>query len=134
MNVIVLCLLVTIIFIILGLIGFKIFDSVYYNIFETLGVLIITISLIFGSLFFVFTIATGFKAVMLSVEERDFKVEYETVKQMQTSSSDLRDATYTEKLLKINQKINEAREYCNDPFWGCINSKEIASYELLDKE
>lgn len=134
MNVIVFCLLMTIVFIIVGIIGFKMFDSIYYDIFEKIGVVIIIISLIFGSLFFVFTIATGFKAIMLPVEERDFKVEYETVKQMQTSPTDLRDATYTEKLLKVNQKINEAREYCNDPFWGCINSKEIASYELLDKE
>ena len=34
----------------------------------------------------------------------------------------------------VNKKINEAREFCNDPFWGCINSKEIASYDILEKE
>lgn len=133
MNVIVLCLLVTIIFIILRIIGYKIQDN-FCGIGEMIGILIVVISIFFGSLFFVFTILTCSKGIMLPVEERDFKVEYETVKQMQTSPTDLRDATYTEKLLKVNQKINEAREYCNDPFWGCINSKEIASYELLGKE
>ena len=48
-------------------------------------------------------------------------------------STDLRDASYTKELLEINKEINNAREYCNDPFFGCINSKEIANYELLDK-
>jgi cytochrome c biogenesis protein CcdA len=133
MSVIGFCLLMTIVFIILGIIGYRIQDN-FYGIVEIIGMVIMSISIFFGATFFGLTIFTGYKNITMPVEERNFKVEYETVKQMQTSSSDLRDATYTEKLLKINQKINEAREYCNDPFWGCINSKEIASYELLEKE
>lgn len=134
------CIGLTILIFIVGIliagVGFYIYDNVgiFEYIKEKIGLIILIIGTFIGIISFSILLGLLAMNLLLPVTEREFKVEYNSVKEMQTLSTDLRDASYTKELLEINKKINEAREFCNDPFWGCINSKEIASYELLEKE
>lgn len=127
--------LISIIGIFLFILGFYLFDNAWYEsikekIGELIGIIFGIISIISVS-FLIYFISLN---ISLPLKERDFKVKYNSVKEMKTLSTDLRDASYTKELLEINKEINNAREYCNDPFFGCINSEEIANYELLNKE
>lgn len=134
------CIGLTILILIVGILiaglGFYIYDNagIFEDIKEKIGLIILIIGSFIGIISFSILLGLISMNLLLPVTEREFKVEYNSVKEMQTLSTDLRDASYTKELLEINKKINEAREFCNDPFWGCINSKEIASYDLLDKE
>ena len=134
------CIGLTILIFIVGLLIAGLGKYIYDNsgIFEYIKEKIGLIILIIGSFIVIISFSILLCLIpinlLLPVKEREFKVDYNSVKEMQTLSTDLRDASYTKELLKINKKINEAREFCNDPFWGCINSKEIANYELLTKE
>ena len=134
------CIGLTILIFIVGLLiaglGFYIYDNagIFEDIKENIGFIILIIGAFITILSFVILLILLSLNLLLPVTEREFKVEYNSVKEMQTLSTDLRDASYTKELLEINKKINKAREFCNDPFWGCINSKEIASYDLLEKE
>lgn len=134
------CIGLTILILIVGILiaglGFYIYDNagIFEDIKEKIGLIILIIGSFIGIISFSILLGLISMNLLLPVTEREFKVEYNSVKEMQTLSTDLRDASYTKELLEINKKINEAREFCNDPFWGCINSKEIASYELLEKE
>lgn len=126
--------LISIIGIVLLFLGFYLFDNAWYgSIKEKIGEIIGIIGGLIGIISVSFLIYFISLNISLPVQERDFKVKYNSVKEMKTLSTDLRDASYTKELLEINKEINNAREYCNDPFFGCINSKEIANYELLDK-
>lgn len=134
------CIGLTILIFIVGLLisglGHYIYDNagIFEDIKEKIGLIILIIGVFIGIVSFSILLGLISMNLLLPVTEREFKVEYNSVKEMQTLSTDLRDASYTKELLEINKKINEAREFCNDPFWGCINSKEIASYDLLEKE
>lgn len=134
------CIGLTILILIVGILiaglGFYIYDNsgIFEDIKEKIGLIILIIGSFIGIISFSILLGLISINLLLPVTEREFKVEYNSVKEMQTLSTDLRDASYTKELLEVNKKINEAREFCNDPFWGCINSKEIASYDLLEKE
>ena len=136
MSCIGLTILIFIIGLLIGGLGFYIYDNtgIFEDIKEKIGFIILIIGSFITIISFVILVILISINLSLPVTEREFKVEYNSVKEMQTLSTDLRDASYTKELLEINKKINEAREFCNDPFWGCISSKEIASYDLLEKE
>jgi hypothetical protein len=68
------------------------------------------------------------------IDYKHFKIKYETIKEMTTSASDVRDATYTEKLIEINEEIKKNREFINNDFIGIFYNKEIANMELLGKK
>lgn len=136
MSCIGLAILIFIVGILIASLGFYIYNtcSIFDDIREIIGSIILIIGTGIVIISFVILVILLSINLLLPVTEREFKAEYNSVKEMQTLSTDLRDASYTKELLEINKKINEAREFCNDPFWGCINSKEIASYDLLEKE
>ena len=67
------------------------------------------------------------------INYRDFKIEYDTVKQITTSFEDIRDTNYTMKLIEINQKINLHRAYIDSKWIGIFFNKKIAELELLEK-
>lgn len=63
-----------------------------------------------------------------------FKAKYETMQMLQTNSEDIRDASYTNKIIEINTEIKTNRNNV-DNFWnGILYSKKIADMELLNKE
>lgn len=64
---------------------------------------------------------------------KNFKIEYDVVKETITSSEDIRDTNYTQKLIEINTKIKTNREYKDSIWCGIFFNKKIADLELLQK-
>lgn len=64
---------------------------------------------------------------------RTFKIEYETIKQMATSESDIRDATFTNRLIEVNKEINYCREFKDSIWIGIYQNKKICEMKLLKK-
>lgn len=64
---------------------------------------------------------------------KTFKIEYETIKQMATSKSDIRDATFTNRLIEVNKEINYCREFKNNIWIGIYQNKKICEMKLLKK-
>lgn len=67
------------------------------------------------------------------IEYKNFKIEYDVVKETITSSEDIRDTNYTQKLIEINTKIKTNREYKDNIWCGIFFNKKIADLELLQK-
>ena len=67
------------------------------------------------------------------IEYKNFKIEYDVVKETITSSEDIRDTNYTQKLIEINTKIKTNREYKDNIWCGIFFNKKIAELELLQK-
>lgn len=67
------------------------------------------------------------------IEYKNFKIEYDVVKETITSSEDIRDTNYTQKLIEINTKIKTNREYKDSIWRGIFFNKKIADLELLQK-
>ena len=67
------------------------------------------------------------------IEYKNFKIEYDVVKETITSSEDIRDTNYTQKLIEINTKIKTNREYKDSIWCGIFFNKKIADLELLQK-
>ena len=44
----------------------------------------------------------------------NFKIEYEEIKNLETSSTDIRDTNYTLKVVDINKEIELNKKYCNN--------------------
>lgn len=65
---------------------------------------------------------------------KNFKIKYETLKYTETSSIDIRDTNYTQKIIEINETIRSHREYINSKWFGIFHSKDIANMEYLNKE
>ena len=65
---------------------------------------------------------------------KEFKIEYNIVKEQITSKDDVRDATFTQNIIKINQKIMSCREYIDDIWLGIYEDKKICDMELLKKD
>ena len=65
---------------------------------------------------------------------KNFKIEYETVKETITQKDDVRDATYTMQIIEINQKIRHCREFKDSKWIGIFQNKKICEMELLTKE
>ena len=64
---------------------------------------------------------------------KTFKIEYETIKKMATSKSDIRDATFTNRLIEVNKEINYCREFKNNIWIGIYQNKKICEMKLLKK-
>lgn len=97
---------------------------------EFLGILgtILTFSaglLIILSLIHIFTKPLDYK---------HFIVKYETLKEIKTSSIDIRDTNYTQLLIEINNTIRENKEFINDFWIGIYYNKDIANVEYIAKE
>ena len=67
------------------------------------------------------------------IEYKNFKIEYDVVKETITSSEDMRDTNYTQKLIEINTRIKANREYKDSIWCGIFFNKKIADLELLQK-
>ena len=63
----------------------------------------------------------------------DFKSKYEVIQQMATEKDDIRDATFTQNIIKINQTINDNRIWKDSLFVGIFYNEEIADMEFLKK-
>ena len=94
--------------------------------------------LFLGMLLDIFTGLTllimGMVILFKPYDYKQFKIEYETVQAMITTSEDVRDTNYTQKLIEINTEINTNKEFINNPWIGLFYNKQIAELELLNKE
>ena len=74
-----------------------------------------------------------FSLIFKPVEYKNFKIEYDTIKQMETCSEDIRDTNYTLKIIELNTEINRNRAYLDSEWIGIFMNKKIADLELLKK-
>lgn len=120
-------LIITIILAILGIamviIGNK---SWRYEVFFMIGVILIIVTS---------TVLLCEIGVIISkpINYKNFKIQYETITEMQTSKNDIRDAEYTKNLIEINNEIKTNREYINSKWVGIFYNKKIAEMEILNK-
>lgn len=115
-------LIISILLLLIG-IGILIFS---YDLGEILGACLLGI----GGLMMMFIIIV---LLIKPIFYTEFKAKYETIKEIQTSSEDIRDAAYTNKIIEINTEIRVNRKHVSS-FWnGILYSKKIAEMELLDK-
>lgn len=63
----------------------------------------------------------------------NFKIEYEEIKNIETSSTDIRDTNYTLKIVDINKEIELNRKYCNNFWIGIYYNKYIANLEKIER-
>lgn len=68
------------------------------------------------------------------IDYKNFKAQYEVIKEMSTESNDLRDINYTEKIIEINTEIKINRELKDSFMVGIFFNKDIAELELLSKD
>ena len=68
------------------------------------------------------------------LEYTNFKIKYDTLKNMITDKDDIRDATFTNNLLEINKDILTCRAYINSNWIGVFYNKNICDAELLSKD
>lgn len=61
----------------------------------------------------------------------NFKIEYEEIKNIETSSTDIRDTNYTLKVVDINKEIETNKRYCNNFWIGIYYNKHIANLEKI---
>ena len=61
----------------------------------------------------------------------NFKIEYEEIKNIETSSTDIRDTNYTLKVVNINKEIELNKKYCNNFWIGIYYNKDIANLEKI---
>lgn len=71
--------------------------------------------------------------IVKPINYKNFKIQYETIAEMQTSKNDIRDAEYTKNFIEINNKIKTNREYINSKWVGIFYNKKIAEMETLNK-
>ena len=67
------------------------------------------------------------------IDYKNFKIEYDVVKETITNSEDIRDTNYTQKLIEINTEISKHKEYIDSCWIGIFFNKNIAQLELLEK-
>lgn len=101
------------------------------NVFDGVGRLIIGMALVafIGLALFVELIVILFKPL----DYKNFKIEYETIKQTITTSQDIRDTNYTQKMIEINTEINVNKEFSDNQWVGIFYSKQIGELEMLKK-
>jgi len=124
-----LSLIFTILAIVLGGIG------LYYTTYswEDHGIIMgfSVVFLIIGLLLIVIEIVS---LIIKPIEYKDFKIKYEVVKEQMTSKNDVRDATFTQNIIEINQEIMHCREYIGNVWLGIYENKKICDMELLKKD
>lgn len=120
-------LIITIILAILGIVMFIIGDKEWdYNNFLIIGFILLVVTSI--------ALLIEIPTIMLKpINYKNFKIQYETVTEMQTSKNDIRDAEYTKNLIEINNEIKTNREYINSKWVGIFYNKKIAEMEILNK-
>ena len=67
------------------------------------------------------------------LDYKNFKIEYETIKETVTSSKDMRDTNYTQKLIEINTEISTNKAFADSQWVGVFYNKQIAELEPLKK-
>lgn len=92
------------------------------------------LSWIYIPLFTSFIIITIILVMFKNLDEKDFALRYELIKTTITSSDDVRDATYTDKVLEINEEILKNRYRSKSKWRGIYYSKKIGTYELITYE
>ena len=102
-----------IILLILGIIGI---NKGFLDWWEEIGI----IGTIFGSIILAFCIAF---LIYKQVTYKRFIAEYNTIKEISTSKEDLRDATYTNRIIDINEQINTCREFKDSLWVGIYQNK-----------
>lgn len=78
-----------------------------------------------------FLIAEFVTLICKPIEYKNFKIEYEVVKETITNPEDLRDANYTQNLIELNKKIKMNKEYKDNIWFGIFFNKKIAELDLL---
>ena len=71
--------------------------------------------------------------ILKPINYKNFKIQYDTITEMQTAKNDIRDAEYTKNLIEINNEIKTNREYINSKWVGIFYNKKIAEMEILNK-
>lgn len=101
------------------------------NDFDGVGRLIIGMTLV---AFIGLALFVEFIAILLKpLDYKNFKIEYETIKQTITTSQDIRDTNYTQKIIEINTEINVNKEFSDNQWVGIFYSKQIGELEILKK-
>lgn len=120
-------LIITIILAILGIVMVIIGNKSWrYEVFFMIGVILIIVTS---------TVLLCEIGVIISkpIDYKNFKIQYDTITEMQTSKNDIRDAEYTKNLIEINNEIKTNREYINSKWVGIFYNKKIAEMEILNK-
>ena len=65
---------------------------------------------------------------------KNFKIKYDTIKEIITSKDDVRDATFTNQIIEINKEIKTCNEFKNSNWIGIFQNEQICESELLTKE
>jgi len=118
--------------IILGILGIALIVGiavvVYGNVYADwyVGTILITLS----SIFIVICCAI---ILLKPISYKKFKVKYDTIKETITYSDDIRDATFTNKIIEINEEILYCREFKDSLTIGIFQNKNICELELLSK-
>ena len=119
-------LMLNILLFIIGIILIVKFDSFIYgndNLY-ILGIVLVMITSVF---LVVSLIIFSTKTIYYN----NFKIEYEEIKNIETSSSDIRDTNYTLKVVDINKEIELNKKYCNNSWIGIYYNKYIANLEKI---
>lgn len=88
------------------------------------------IFLVIGLLFIVIEIGV---LIIKPIAYKDFKIKYDVIKEQITNKDDVRDATFTQNIIEINQEIMQCREYIDNIWLGIFENKKICDMELLKK-
>ncbi len=74
-------------------------------------------------------------AILLSkpLDYKSFKIKYDTIKETITSKDDIRDATYTNQIIEINQQIRSCNEFKDSKWVGIFQNEKICELQLLTK-
>lgn len=67
------------------------------------------------------------------IDYKKFKAKYESIKETMTKTNDVRDATYTIKIIEVNEEIRNCRMMINSKWVGIFYNKRICDMELLTK-
>lgn len=123
-----LLLIFTILAIILGGIGLYYSTNSWedHDIFMGFSILLLILGIIFITIEIAYLTAKP-------IVYKNFKIKYEIVKEQITSKDDVRDATFTQNIIEINQKIMQCREYIDNIWLGIYENKKICDMELLKK-
>ena len=115
--------IVLIIGIILAIIGSRNWD---YEDLLYLGVILI---IIFGLIL----LAEITILLSKSLKYKEFKIEYDTIKETMTSKDDIRDATFTNNMIEINKEIRSCNEYKDSIWFNIFQNEKICETEIIKK-
>lgn len=88
------------------------------------------IILIFSGIFLIIELSF---LIFKPIEYKKFKIKYDVIKETITSKDDVRDASYTNQIIEINEKIKNCNEFKNSIWIGIFQNEKICNLELLKK-